>query len=572
MAFSRFRSQIQPQQLTGAEIGQVSVENQGNTPDNYTINFGDRDGLLAFTPPATQLRLLEGQSGTAEFKAALRQPNWVGSPREHPFLAQVLSTAGETQTHGGQFVSQPLVPLWALGVLLLVCLCSVGALAVFLNLSGSQEARTTATILAEETGTAVALLSTAEAQTATATFLVGANEATLQAVTATAAWLEGDDDGDGLQNGRELELGTRPDNEDTDGDGLGDGDEVDRETDPLDQDTDNDGLNDGDEVNRGTDPRDADTDDDGIPDSQDSAPLQTSTPVPDLDATARAALTLTAAAGQQSANQTATAQAAATAQAGTAQAGTATAQAISAATAAAQTAAAQTAAAQTAAAQTATAQAPTEAPPPPEGRRLAFIHVLDTPNAHAFEDLLEDNGFTVDLILQEAVTTTDFSPYRGIILGHDTGTENAWGDSEGEQANAVNDTGLPIIALEEGGASFFEQLDLPIGWENTESSEGNGVMVLDRNNSLWTDPNQITVPEDSLLALYQENSELLAMNLESPPGEVSLLASRPDNPTQYLILSLQNRYRYWGFEDSPEAMTNEGRLAFINLVDNLIPE
>jgi serine/threonine protein kinase len=566
VAFSRFKSQIHPQQLAASEIGQISVENQGNTPDNYTINFGDREGVLAFTPPQTQLRLVEGQSGIAEFKASLRQPNWIGSPREHPFLAQVVSTAGETQTHGGQFVSRPLVPIWVLGALLLICLCSVGALAVFLNLGGSEEARSTATILAEETGTAIALLSTAQAQTATATFLVGANEATLQAVTATADWLDNDDDGDGLNNQRELDLGTRPDNADTDDDDLSDGDEVNRRTDPLDGDTDNDGLNDGDEVRQGLDPLDPDTDNDGIPDSQDSAPLQTSTPVPDLDATARAALTLTATAAQQSANQTGTAQAAAnatgtaqaaTAQAGTAQAGTATAQA---------------AANATGTARAATEQAPTEAPPPPQGRRLAFIYVLDTPNAHGFEDLLEDNGFVVDLILQEVVTATDFSPYRGILLGHDTGNEGAWGDQAGEQASAIDGSGLPVIGLEEGGLSFFERLDLPFGWENGAGGEGNRVVVIDRNNSIWSDPNDISIPDDGLVTLYEGNSELMAIDLESPPGEVALIAGRPDNPTQYLVLGYQSRFRYWGFEDNPGEMTDDGRRLFINLVDNLIPE
>ena len=58
--------------------------------------------------------------------------------------------------------------------------------------------------------------------------------ASTRTVTA-ATWVEdGDDDGDGLSNQEEADLGTDPNNPDTDGDGLADGDEVTLGTDPLD--------------------------------------------------------------------------------------------------------------------------------------------------------------------------------------------------------------------------------------------------------------------------------------------------------------------------------------------------
>lgn len=64
-----------------------------------------------------------------------------------------------------------------------------------------------------------------------------------------------DHDGDGISNGKEQELGTRPDKIDTDGDGLSDGDEVNTyRTNPLKIDSDNDGLTDGEENNLGLNP------------------------------------------------------------------------------------------------------------------------------------------------------------------------------------------------------------------------------------------------------------------------------------------------------------------------------
>lgn len=64
-----------------------------------------------------------------------------------------------------------------------------------------------------------------------------------------------DSDKDGLDDAREKEIGTDPNNPDTDGDGLSDGDEVIIwKTNPLNPDTDGDGYPDGTEVKNGYNP------------------------------------------------------------------------------------------------------------------------------------------------------------------------------------------------------------------------------------------------------------------------------------------------------------------------------
>jgi hypothetical protein len=74
----------------------------------------------------------------------------------------------------------------------------------------------------------------------------------------------GDDDGDGLTNVAEYQLGTNPSNLDSDGDGLNDGaPETNAGTSPLNPDTDGDGLSDGVEVGLGTSPTNQDSDEDG---------------------------------------------------------------------------------------------------------------------------------------------------------------------------------------------------------------------------------------------------------------------------------------------------------------------
>ncbi len=93
---------------------------------------------------------------------------------------------------------------------------------------------------------------------------------------------DADTDGDGLADGREVELGTDPTAADSDDDGLSDAREVELGTDPTAADTDDDGLTDGDEVATGTDPAAADTDDDGLPDARE-LDLGTNATVADTD-------------------------------------------------------------------------------------------------------------------------------------------------------------------------------------------------------------------------------------------------------------------------------------------------
>jgi outer membrane protein OmpA-like peptidoglycan-associated protein/opacity protein-like surface antigen len=97
--------------------------------------------------------------------------------------------------------------------------------------------------------------------------------------------LQNDDDGDGLSNEEERQLGTDPRNSDSDGDGLSDGKEVKSyKTDPRKADTDGDGLNDGDEVNKyKTDPLKADTDGDGLRDGDEVTKYLTDPTKPDTD-------------------------------------------------------------------------------------------------------------------------------------------------------------------------------------------------------------------------------------------------------------------------------------------------
>jgi serine/threonine protein kinase len=186
-AFSQFTSELYTPSMQPGELGKVAVNNLGNVQETFSLHLRDPHGELTFTPPDEPLRLEEGQAGVSEFRIGLRQPHWLGAERNLPFDIQISAAGGETQAHHGLVVSRALIPVWALGILLLAVLCSAGALAIYFGSTSLQAARATQAIIAQQTGTVVALQSTLAAGTATAEYLANSNEATQAAATVEAA-------------------------------------------------------------------------------------------------------------------------------------------------------------------------------------------------------------------------------------------------------------------------------------------------------------------------------------------------------------------------------------------------
>lgn len=537
-AYSQFTSEMQPEKLRAGQIARITVTNTGNTQDTYTVNHNDRGEELVFRPPQSQLRVPEGKTVVAEFKAQPRQRRFIGGEKTYAFTSQVASAEGETKTHSGELSDRAILPPWVIPAFLILFACLVGsALLVYRGYAG-QAKSAQATADARATAIAAGVLNLGMTQTAAASAIANANQATRQAATATASWMLLDDDKDGLTNQQELELGTLPNLFDTDHDGLSDGDEVARGTNPLKDDTDGDGIKDGDEVSRGLNPSSPDTDGDGIPDSQDQAPLQTSTPTVDSNATAQAIAQSTAQAEQtMQAADLALTQTAAAAQAAT-----------------------QTALAAIAATQTAEASLP----------KAAYVYSDDGDTANQFKSLFENNGYRVDLVRQSDVMGVDFSKYKVVIIGHETGRmsdwrDNPWGDNAEQQAQHIFSSGKPVIGLGFGGSLFFQAVGLYINWGQSAINSSGSAQAFPDNSSddLWKSPNAVTV-NGGAATLYKSNSGYVGVFIPNPVDGVEVLA-RPQAGSQYAVIALEKqKYLLWGFEGGPNLMTADGKAAIIN--------
>ncbi len=510
-AYSQFTSELHPQSLKAGKNARITVNNQGNIIETFTFNFQDRAEELAFKPRQAQLQVPGGQMAVAEFNAAPRKRRWFGRQHSHPFTVKVAPSTGESQTQSGEVLSQGLIPMWLPPLLIILCVVLAAAAGIYYN--SVQNARATE-------------LAFSEAQSGTATAL---------AMTAIA---EGDDDQDGLSNNQEIGLGTDPNNPDTDGDGLSDGVEVNQfgtqpnnqdsdgdtlldgeevnmwNTSPINADTDGDGLNDGIEILGGSNPLMIDTDGDGLSDSEDPAPLHTSTPTPDLNATEQAI-----------ANMTATAAALAAEAAGAATNATAT--------------------AQMAATQTVQALQP-----------IAYIYNTDINTANQYKNLLGLNGYIVDLVKQSTIPSKDFSSYRFIIVGPDT---------DGAHANTLNSAGPRIIGLGEGGYALFGQLNLKIGWPKGAHGSGTTIYVVDPPSSYWSSPNNISVPGSRVISLYNSSSGYVVIHYPDPISGISGIGKQSAGAVHYPIIS-QGKYLLWGFDKGPSSMTATGQDVFINMV------
>jgi parallel beta-helix repeat protein len=194
---------------------------------------------------------------------------------------------------------------------------------------------------------------------------------------------------------------------------------------------------------------------------------------------------------------------------------------------------------------------------------VAYVYNSNAASAQQYHSLLVTYGCSTALIDLNEIKTTSFDSYDLIIVGNDTGFTGNWGDAE--SVAAIENSSRPVMGLGEGGYAFFGRLELSIGWPNASHGSCDSIELIDPNNSLFSTPYPIIIPQDRILKLYTQTRSV-DLYLYPVPETVTAIAGEEDNPGYYPLAIEHNRYLFWGFTASPENMTDPGKRLFVNMV------
>jgi serine/threonine protein kinase len=131
--YSQFKAELLSQRLRPEQQGQVTISNQGNLTETFTVQLLDGMEELLFEPSNPQLSVGAGETAHVSFRARTRQPQFFGAQQSHPFTTKVSPSNGEPQTMHAEMISRALFPMWLPAVVSLFCLSLVGAVALYLG-------------------------------------------------------------------------------------------------------------------------------------------------------------------------------------------------------------------------------------------------------------------------------------------------------------------------------------------------------------------------------------------------------------------------------------------------------
>ncbi len=198
---------------------------------------------------------------------------------------------------------------------------------------------------------------------------------------------------------------------------------------------------------------------------------------------------------------------------------------------------------------------------------IAYVFDKDTVSAAAFQAQLATEGYSVDLIHLNQVLTTNFSRYKLIIIGDDTGNLEQWGNAA-LQAEQIARGDRPIIGVGNGGYAYFGKLTMNIGWANGWHGTQKEV-IGDANLPYYQFPYNLTALLPGPLALYQEGTAEVGIHLPAPVAGVTPLGREPNDQTHYPLMAEQFGkvcHQLWGFSGNPKLMTVSGQQLFANAV------
>jgi hypothetical protein len=203
---------------------------------------------------------------------------------------------------------------------------------------------------------------------------------------------------------------------------------------------------------------------------------------------------------------------------------------------------------------------------------VAFVYDADLATANAFKSMIESNlsNVLVTPIKKSAVASTNFSGYAGIIVGPDAGNGYSWNNAAA--VNQIKNSGKPVLGMNRGGASLFQEMGLSINWGGSAVSTSETTLyVLQPSHAVFKQPKSISVPGNRLIQVYGSAVDTVEPYAPNLPGSVSRI-TRDNNNSNYMTLCQQGQHILWSYAGGPDKMTANGKALFVNVVSYLISQ
>jgi hypothetical protein len=201
---------------------------------------------------------------------------------------------------------------------------------------------------------------------------------------------------------------------------------------------------------------------------------------------------------------------------------------------------------------------------------VSYVYRTDTSGCAAFRALFTAYKYKFNDFTLAQAETADFSGSTAIIIGSDVYYNTSfWAGSVLARTN-IDDAGKLIIGCGRGGYAFFGRnggLSLAIGYGNGMGGSQPWVEVADQNYAVWLTPNPVTITNLKVDLYVSAGTGVFIFN-ENLPASGSRVYALSVPAYSAIVAQVTNGHRYilWGFNDSPDDMTTDGKNLFINLL------
>ncbi|MEM7125255.1 MAG: hypothetical protein AAF702_02940 [Chloroflexota bacterium] len=203
---------------------------------------------------------------------------------------------------------------------------------------------------------------------------------------------------------------------------------------------------------------------------------------------------------------------------------------------------------------------------------VAYVYRNDEAAASTIKDLLAEVGYATRVIPLENVFGTDFGVYDLIIIGQDTGNNNAgvgdipvWGNAL-DQDQHIGASGKPILGLGSGGALFFTNVQPSLSLNNGSIELSQELFVSDPTLPFYQEPNNLStlIEENPILNLYNSDVDVQTVLLQPGDDTVPFPIGYLDKAQEQITLGRGDCRLLWGYDADPGTLNRVGQALFIN--------